>query len=130
EKKLAEIMINEPRKFFADPLRAIINGDPETDRAFQFTCTATETKRNLLVKLREFLDLHNKAKSVRDEVLLAADEIFTNASKNTGVFYSKDSTGTTRPGSIEFTAYVDSERVVILCTDSYGGLEIPNLVGK
>ena len=130
EKKLAEVMINEPAKFFADPLRAIIGGDPQTDRAFSFQCTATETKRALLVKIREFLDQHEKTKSVRDEVLLAADEIFTNASKNTGVFYSKESIGVTRPGVIEFVCYVEVDRVVILCTDSYGGLVIPNLVGK
>jgi hypothetical protein len=130
EQKLAEVMISSPKKFFLDPLREIICGPAEAEKLFRFTCKAEESKRGMLVQLREFLEQFNRTKSVRDEVLLAADEIFTNASKNTGVFYSKESSGVTRPGVIEFTAYIDTERVVILCTDSYGGLEIPSLVGK
>lgn len=130
EKKLAELMINSPKKFFADPLCEIVGSALAPDKIFRFTCKADESKRGMLVLLREFLEQFNRTKSVRDEVLLAADEIFTNASKNTGVFYSKESSGVTRPGVIEFVAYIDTERVIILCTDSYGGLEIPSLVGK
>lgn len=130
EKALAELMISTPRTFFADPISAIVREPIAKEHHFSHSCNANSNKKALLQYLEDFLHQHPKTKNVHDEVLLAADEIFTNASKNTGTFYDKSVNENVLAGEIEFQAYVDQERVVIVCSDSFGRLVIPQLLNR
>lgn len=130
EKGLAELMISNPSSFFADPVRSIAQEQLVKENLFTFRCPSTTNKRNVIQYLEDFMHQHPKTKSVHDEVLLAADEIFTNASKNSGSFYDSSAGQNAIAGEIEFCAYIDQERVLIICSDSYGRLVIPQLLDK
>ncbi len=130
EKALAQLMISNPVSFFADPVRSIAQELLLKENLFTFRCPSTTNKRSVIQYLEDFLHQHPKTKSVHDEVLLAADEIFTNASKNSGSFYDSAAAQNAVAGEIEFHAYIDQERVMIVCIDSYGRLVIPHLLDK
>lgn len=130
EKQLAEQMISNPKSFFVDPIAVIVRGGLQKEHLFTYKCPATTSKKAIIQYLEDFLHQHPKTKHVHDEVLLAADEIFTNASKNTGTFYAIDQGKQSSLGEIEFSAYVEADRVVIICSDTFGRLEIPYLLSK
>lgn len=130
EKALAELMISNPKSFFNDPMRSIVQELLLKENHFTFRCPSTTNKRSVIQYLEDFLHQHPKTKNVHDEVLLAADEIFTNASKNSGSFYDSAAAHNAIAGDIDFQAYVDQERVIIVCSDTYGRLVIPQLLDK
>jgi hypothetical protein len=124
ELALAKKMVSSPAEFFADPLRAILGCEPSPDALLIITNALTH-KRDVLSQLQAFMESQSRTRSVREEVMSASDEIFTNASKNSGVFYREPADGEASvAGRIEFRAHIDENRMTIVCTDTYGLLKV------
>ncbi len=134
ESGVAKIMTETPLNFFKDALSSVLGSEPEPARLYTYQCNALEHKRTLLDGLTNHLQNFSHVRSVRDEALVSADEIFTNASKNAGHFYANiDKQKAKRElleGKIIFQVYVDIERVIMICSDSFGLLNIPKLLSK
>jgi hypothetical protein len=131
EIRISEIMLSEPQKFMQDPLSFILP-DALGLQSFQITCAANENKKNPLLQLEMFIKSVPGSKAIVAEVIAATEELFTNASKNTGTFYRKllASNKTARAGSVSLQARANKDTLVVGCSDSFGQLNVENLMNK
>lgn len=131
EIQVAQLMLAEPQKFMQDPLGAILP-DGQEMLNFHLTCAADENKTNPLLQLEKFIQSVPGSKSIISEVIASTEELFTNASKNTGKFYKKlnNVNQAARHGSLSLEARASNDILVVGCTDSFGLLNVESLMTK
>ena len=126
---ISETMLTDPKRFMADPMSLIL---PHPTHSFRASCEANEHKRMPLMQLESFIKTLPGSKSILGELMAASEELFTNASKNTGEFYKKLAP-TNLPqvqGQLSLIANCNQDTIVVGCVDSFGLLDIPTLVNK
>ncbi len=132
ELQIAETMLYKPQEFISDPLSFIL-GKSEGN-TFRFDCKAHENKKDPLEKLEKYIQSLPGSKSILSEVVSSTEEIFTNASKNTGNFYKRlenvNPTGSVKSGSISLVAGASGDILVVGCIDSFGLLDVKALMGR
>lgn len=139
EMKAARTMIDKPQKFFKDPLRVICGSASLLEgKSFSFPFDVGVPKETMLEDVAAFLDESSATRRISERVLLAADEFYTNASRNGWAkqAYSSDrgleeSRGQVeRPGRIEIFGHVESDRLILGCRDTYGLLEPAQIINR
>ena len=97
--------------FLSDPAESLIDGDHDSRVRFERVFDGKTTKTELLTDFKDFLK-SNKFRRVRDDLVLIADELFTNFSKS----------ATDNIKEMNFVVESDGESLVIFCRDFYGTL--------
>jgi hypothetical protein len=134
ECSIAERMIEQPSLFLRDPLGSILGPTIGTEQhnRFGMVFDAAEKKGQLLGSFGSFVAGLAGGRTIWDSALMIADEFFTNASKNawgsasTGLFMGEP----VHSGTIEFFAEANEELLVIGCRDTFGRLEVQNVVER
>lgn len=133
EKLIAENMILHPVEFLNQPIEYLLP-ESEAEFSFQMKCSSTENKRHALGQIEMFVRAVPGTKSIATDAIAALDEMYTNASKNSGVFYSKvDAQGQllqARAGKVEVFARASKNHLLVGCVDTYGLLKIDSLMKK
>jgi hypothetical protein len=130
ELDVARAMTQNPQDFFNDPIRMLFpSSDHVTMELFKHRVGSDQNKKDVLLQVETFLGTLKGTRSVRDEAMIVADELYTNGAKNTGNFYDVNAPDV-RPGWVEFIAAADDKRIVLGCIDSYGALEISNITKR
>lgn len=125
EIQLAQDMIAKPKAFIERPLDMIFGLETHgnfTD--FSVLGSADENKKHTLHQLQAYIHGLTGARSIRDEAMLVADELYTNGAKNAAPLVGPVDPEEIRPGWVRFVARSDGRRLVLGCIDSYGLLEI------
>lgn len=134
EMAAAKRLIQSPQDFFDSPLDVIL-GESSSESAaradFSVQSTADEKKGKTLRLFEGFLKGVRGTSAIVDQALMAADELYTNASKNAWseshkLFVGKPERG----GSLEFFARADGRRLAFGCRDSFGEIDIFALVAR
>ncbi len=132
ELKVADSMMYESKDFMADPLSYIL--DKKSDQLFRVECSANTNKKEPLEKLEEYIKSLAGSKAIISEVISSTEEIYTNASKNTGIFYKRlenvNPSKSEKQGSISLVAGSTGDTLVVGCIDSFGLLNIQSLMAK
>jgi hypothetical protein len=123
ELKTAQTMTENIEQFLREPLTVILGPHGDEPRpAMHVANPVTEKKTATLEKFEEFLKSIKGARRIREQAILVADELYTNAMK-TGHPHQKMSTAqVAREGTVEFFAEHDGTRLVMGCRDSFGEL--------
>lgn len=123
ELKTAQNMTENLMAFIKDPLSVIFGPQAAEPRAsLRLTSPVSAKKSETLEKFEEFLKGIKGARKIRDQAMLVADELYTNAIK-TGVPHEKMSTAQfARAGTVDFFAEHDGVRLILGCRDSFGEL--------
>jgi hypothetical protein len=130
ELDVARAMAQNPLEFFKDPIRMLFpSSDHATMEHFKHRVGADQNKKQVLIQVEQFIATLKGTRSVRDEAMIVADELYTNGAKNSGTLYDPNAPDV-RPGWVEFIAAADDKRVVLGCIDSYGALEISNITKR
>ena len=126
----AETMIFNPQKFLAEPLNTIFGAD--SGRAeLELKLQVTSKKSLVLAKLGDFVASLARSRTIWDHSLLVADELYTNSAKNGWSPNVKPfATPPQFQGSIDFFAQADAKRLVIGCRDSFGTLDVWNVIAR
>jgi hypothetical protein len=126
----AEAMILHPQRFLADPLNTIFG--TRSERAeFALTLQVTSKKSSVLTQFGDFVANLPRSRTIWDQSLLVADELFTNSAKNGWDPSVKPfATPPQFQGSIDFFAQADTKRLVIGCRDSFGTLDVWSVIAR
>lgn len=137
----AALMIADPKQFMDTPLSAVL--DPqnvslkrESELAgFRVQFSSISEKHTVLEDLKNYLLTFSKSTSLHSEILLVADELFTNAvfnSHRSGLVFKRGDTSVSMADSQYgvLKAGVIGDRFVLVCSDSFGTLELPKLVKR
>ncbi len=132
EVQLARMMVMEPAEFFSAPLDAIFGADAGTDHFIDFavTCGPDEKKKHVLHQLEAYLKGLTGARSIREEAMMVADELYTNGAKNGAPIVGPVDASQVKPGWVRFIARADGMRLVLGCIDSYGALDAAVMVRR
>lgn len=124
ELKTAQAMTENVVQFLRDPLSVIFGPQPEDkDRESLFVVNpVTEKKTRTLELFEEFLKTIKGARRIREQAILVADELYTNAMKIGHPHEKMSTTQIAREGTVEFFAEHDGNRLVLGCRDSFGEL--------
>ncbi len=133
---VSENMMFRPQEFLKDPVSMIL--EHKQVHNFRVDCAAQEHKKEPLEKLEGFIRGLAGSKGIITEVVASTEEIFTNASKNSGVFYKHLSSiggirGTApvaRQGSMSVVAGATDDTLVVGVIDSFGLLDAHALLAK
>jgi hypothetical protein len=123
---LAQNMVSEPAEFFERPLDQIFGVQEAADHFvdFSISCGPDERKNIMLHQFESYLKGLPGTRSIREDALMIADELYTNGAKNGAPIIGPVDPGAIRPGVVQFVARSDGRRLVLGCIDSYGALEI------
>ena len=135
------LMIIEPHRFMDLPLSGVLdpqNCSMEKEQElthFRSNFSKIAEKHSMLESLREYLARISKSNSLHSEIILVADELFTNAvfnSARAGKPLLRGDTSVTMPDGFqgEIRAGVTGGRFALVCTDPFGNLELPKLVQR
>ncbi len=125
ELAMAQDMAENIASFLKDPIRMILGGlggEAEPRQSMYLINPVTVKKTETLEKFDAFLKTIKGARRIRDQAILVADELYTNAVKPG---YPRDKVSpaqSAREGSVEFFAEHDGVRLVLGCRDSFGEL--------
>jgi hypothetical protein len=130
EVRAARAMIERPEKFFSHPL---VKG-----RRFSKSYATGTLKDEPLSDLGVFFAEASGTRRISEIAHLAVDEFFTNATRNgwSKKDYASDRRTleldgpVERPGSIEVFAHADNERLTLGCRDTYGLLEVGDILKR
>ena len=134
-----QIMLANPELFLRDPLEVIcgVNSNlPADARRFQFNCPAHTNNSDMLDALNDFISQGSNTRRISDRAVLIADELYTNASKNSWLksvpLHLRDSNESpvSHHGAVEIFAHADSEKMVLGCRDSFGKLDLKSVLGR
>jgi hypothetical protein len=134
ELEAAKTMSFQPKEFFANPIQVILGKEKmKLAQSCLISCEAGDRKETVLGQMDRFLQAKPETRGIRDDIRAAADELFTNSSKNTGNFYLKLQGGAPqdhRPGRVELLISFDDERLVLGCIDSFGDLQTTSVLKR
>lgn len=129
---VSEVMLFRPQFFLQDPVSVILDKKPIHE--FRVECSAQDHKKIPLEKLELFISSLHGSRSIMSEVVSSTEEIYTNASKNTGNFYKHLKSVTppqvAREGSISLVAGATQDTLVVGCIDSFGLLDVQSLLAR
>ncbi len=132
ELQVADAMMFKSHEFLANPLAFLL--DQNSKSHFRVDCEATTNKKEPLEKLEQFIQAQPGSKAIVSEVISSTEEIFTNASKNTGTFYKRlenvNPSQAPKQGSISLVAGTTPDTLVVGCIDSFGLLNVQALMTK
>lgn len=123
----ARIMIMQPDTYLTHPVSSVL-GQNGNALKLRVQCDARDKKDATLAEVDEVVRGIPGARSVREAVVMAADEMYTNASKNSGPL--TEERRSKKPGQIQFFVGSDQGRVVLACSDTYGELQLERMMGK
>lgn len=119
--------------FLKEPLDIILGLASETEPAretLHLADLAWDKKADSLDQISEFIGKVKGARRIREQAMMVADELFTNAVK-VGQPHSVIAPGAPqREGSVEFFASADDSRLVLGCRDSYGELSFATILAR
>ncbi len=132
ELSIADSMMFKSNDFILDPLAFIL--EHKTSELFRVDCAANTNKKDPLERLEQYIHALPGSRSILSEVISSIEEIFTNASKNTGNFYKHlenvKTSNVEKQGSISLMAGATQDTLVVGCIDSFGLLDIQALMSK
>ncbi len=133
ELETAKSMVENVEQFLADPIKIIFGEAKEGDServSLKVVAASSDKKSLTLDKFEEFVAKIKGARRIREQALLVADELYTNAMKlgQRHALISPDVA--TRVGTVEFFAESDGTRLVIGCRDSFGELGFGQVLGR
>jgi hypothetical protein len=124
ELKTAQSMTENVVQFLRDPLSVIFGPQPSDKErdSMHVVSPVTEKKTRTLEQFEEFVKTIKGARRIREQALLVADELYTNAMKTGHPHDKMSSAQFAREGTVEFFAEHDGHRLVLGCRDSFGEL--------
>lgn len=132
ELALAQAMQNDPRSFLSSPLSLILGvQDTSFKPEFDYKFAVGTHKDQVLKPLEEYLGRLPKVRGIRDEALMIADELYTNGAKtgmSTDLRFAERRV--LREGQLEFMAHADERRLVLVCRDTYGSLDVDRIMQR
>lgn len=132
ELEAAKRMCNDPKHFLENAASAAF-GFSRTERpALSYVCSADEKKTKAMERLETYVGGLSMSPGVRESVMTAADELYTNCAKNAAPLgHDAIEMGIpTRPGRIEILAHSDGERMLLGCVDSFGDLVVRRVLDR
>lgn len=135
EIETSRLMLQSPEFFFDAPMHVIFGADSgqskNSRRKLELSFGVTQSKREFLSEVGDFVASVRGTRSIWDQALMVADELFTNSAKNAWpkgrALFEGDPE---RQGKIEFNAWADAERLVFTCRDSFGELDVNTVVSR
>lgn len=131
ECRTAETMLTDPGHFLSHPLDAILGPGVQARTQFSITVEASAKKSGPLSEFNKYLLALDESTTLNETALMAADELYTNASKNAwpadGALFQGPAVNA---GTIDFFAAADDEVLAIGCRDSFGLLDIRTALGR
>ncbi|MBX7231213.1 MAG: hypothetical protein K1X29_03910 [Bdellovibrionales bacterium] len=137
------LMIHQPDEFLIHPVQTILNHDKNNSAEilFQIQFATMKEKNTLLEETTKALQKKNHTSTVVSQSLLIADELITNAILNGPKLYNipdqylenlENNTPKTLDPSLkaEFILAQDENRILILCRDDYGSLDVIRLMNR
>jgi hypothetical protein len=133
EFSLAKTMVEAPERFFSDPVGLIL-GHPMPLEAgsanyLEVTSTSPQHKNSVLEPFENFLTHTSGTATIRENALLVADELYTNATRNWYLSGTRGK-GPVREGEVCFAAAVDHKRILFGCIDSFGELNLARVIAR
>ena len=129
----AKSMVENVEEFLADPIKIILGpvkaGDPERV-AIKIVAASSDKKARTLDKFEKFVAKIKGARRIREQALLVADELYTNAMKLGQRHALLSPNLKARAGTVEFFAESDGSRLVIGCRDSFGELGFGQVLAR
>lgn len=132
----ARAMIQHPRNFMDNPIEIILGLTPQSIDlpGLHLINSADEKKTSTLVAFENFLMALSGARTVREQALLIADELYTNATKNARLLTAPGSTSggsdVIRQGVVEFFAQADGHRLIFGVRDSFGEVGLRKVIER
>ncbi len=131
ELRTAQLMVDSPKSFLRDPIGSLFLEPIKDLSVYSAKFESTEKKHQLLEDLDQFISTLAKPRGLFLPATLIADELFTNAAKNSWAqdqipFADKP----TRPGKMEFIFAASETRLLIGCRDTFGQLPIKHLLNR
>lgn len=132
EVSLSRVMIDKPNVFLAQPLETILGlGEGASHLPnISLTYSTNEGKGGALRQFENFLQALPGSRAIREQAMLVADELYTNAAKNAWPNGLRPDEGPIRPGTVEFFARADDQRLIIGCRDSFGELGLARVLSR
>ena len=132
EMKTSQAMSENVTQFMRDPLSVIFGPQPSgPSRESMFvTNPVTEKKTKTLDLFEEFVLGIKGARRIREQAILVADELYTNAMKIGHPHQKMSTTHFAREGTVEFFAEHDGKRLILGCRDSFGELGFGQVLGR
>lgn len=132
EVRLARAMLDDPRAYFVQPLDMIFGMDSSAEHFIDFSvmCGPDEKKKNVLFQLEAYLRGLTGTRSIREEAMMVADELYTNGARNGAPIIGPVDPDQIKPGWVQFVARADGSRLVLGCIDSYGALDITMMMKR
>jgi hypothetical protein len=142
----AKLISAHPRIFFKHPVASIFN--PENANAksdekhifYKHTFSAARQKAGVLDEIDAALDSRDVSPSIKADILIVADELFTNAVFNAPfVDLENSASGASREDQsvkmhdgkfAEIFLATDNTRIVVGCRDPYGSLNLMKLLQR
>ena len=121
ELRLSQEMIDNPMLFFAKPVTSVL-GSANMVEFFQGFHGVQSKKADTLAQFESFLNGVPGSRPIRVDVMLVADELLTNASRNYRNIPNNY--------PVEFLAGYDAERIVFGAVDPFGVLKYQTIFNK
>jgi hypothetical protein len=129
EVRTSQEMLADKKAFLDDPLKVIFGGTGQSN--FSMTFDAGEKKTALLTAFGDYVAGIQGSRTIWDQALLIADELYTNGSKNAWPAGSKLFHGPpVHSGTLDFFAQIDGQRLVFGCRDTFGNLDVRAVVAR
>lgn len=123
ELRTACLMVEKPADFIANPLELILGETADPDTKLVILNSATEKKQKVLSQFNDYLSRLKGTRTIVEQALMIADELYTNGAKNAwpsgGSLFEGDPV---REGMLEFFAQAGDSRLIFGCRDSFGEL--------
>jgi hypothetical protein len=129
----AQAMTENIASFLKDPVSVILGLRAEGEeprQAMRLSNPVTDKKTETLEKFETFLKSIKSARRIREQALLVADELYTNAIKPGHPHKKMSATQFAREGSVDFFAEHDGVRLVLGCRDSFGELGFSQVLAR
>ena len=132
ELTVAKTMSENLDAFINDPMGTIFGAPKEGHirASLNLNNRTDEHKSKTLGEFESFLTGIKGARRIRDQAMLVADELYTNAMKLGHAHYLISPDAVTRAGTVQFFASVDGDRLVLGCRDSFGELSFSHILGR
>lgn len=132
EMQTAQSMVENVEQFLKDPVSIILGPTKDgEDRSRLFVSATPQDKKRVTLDLFEdFIAKIKGARRIREQALLVADELYTNAMKLGQPHAVIAPAGKQREGLVEFFAESDGSRLVLGCRDSFGELGFGQVLSR
>lgn len=129
---LSKVMIERPEVFLDHPTETILGlGEAASHLPnLEVKFSTSERKHTAMMQFSSFIQALPGSRSIRDQAIVIADELYTNGAKNAWQNRLTPGEGPVRPGTVEFFARSDDQRLIIGCRDSFGELGLARVLSR